>query len=247
MLKTYGIKNWIAKKRPFLTEEHAKIRLAWAKARVDWTKEEWSKYIWSDECSAERGKGKRREWVFRTPVQKWKKEMIQTYTKGKDISIMVWGAFWGGGKSDLILMERDPEAKKGGYSANSYLRVIEDQLPTIWEPGLTFMQDNASVHTARKVRAWFEEMGIDITDWPPFSPDLNPIEHCWARIKEWVTTHYPHLAEGVSDGEDKKDLLFKALQDAWDALDQDYLDALIVSIETRVNAVIEAKGWYTRF
>ena len=75
-------------------------------------------------------------------------------------------------------MEWDSDSKKNGYSANSYLKVIEEQLPTIWEPGLTFMQDNASVHTARKIQAWFEEMSIDITDWPPFSPDLNPIEHC---------------------------------------------------------------------
>ena len=45
--------------------------------------------MWSDECSVERGTGKNREWVFRTPVQKWDREMIETYKKGKDISVMV--------------------------------------------------------------------------------------------------------------------------------------------------------------
>jgi transposase len=39
------------------------------------------------------------------------------------------------------------------------------------------MQDNASIHTAHKVKDWFEENGIQTTDWPPYSPDLNPIEH----------------------------------------------------------------------
>ncbi|KAF2085307.1 hypothetical protein K490DRAFT_2853, partial [Saccharata proteae CBS 121410] len=49
--------------------------------------------VWSDECSAERGKGRKREWCFRTPTQKWKKEMITPYKTGKDICVMVWGAF----------------------------------------------------------------------------------------------------------------------------------------------------------
>jgi hypothetical protein len=103
--------------------------------------------------------------------------MIDTYKKGKDISVMVWGCFWGGGRSELYILSRDFESKKYGYSANSYIEVLDHQLPTCWQPGLTFMHDGASIHTAYKVRDWFLEMGIPICDWPPYSPDLNPIEH----------------------------------------------------------------------
>ena len=39
------------------------------------------------------------------------------------------------------------------------------------------MQDNASIHTSRLARDWLQEHGIEVTDWPPYSPDLNPIEH----------------------------------------------------------------------
>jgi hypothetical protein len=67
ILKQYGITNWRAKKRPHLTEEHAAIRLASCIERLDWTVDDWKKYMWSDECSVERGKGKTTEWVFRTP------------------------------------------------------------------------------------------------------------------------------------------------------------------------------------
>ena len=109
--------------------------------------------IWSDECSVERGSGKRREWVFRTPDQKWDKDMIQGVPKGKDVSVIVWGAFWGAGQSDLYKLARDFKAKKYGYSVNSYIEVLEDNLPGIYEPGLLFMQDNAPIYTARKVRA----------------------------------------------------------------------------------------------
>jgi hypothetical protein len=132
--------------------------------------------MWSNECSVERGKGKICEWVFRTPPQKWQKEMIQTYKKGKDISVMVWGCFWGDGRSDLYLLDWDFESLKHGYSANSYIEVLDNELARHYQEGLIFMQDNALIHTANKVKAWFKEQRILVADWPPFSPDLNPIE-----------------------------------------------------------------------
>ena len=42
----------------------------------------------------------------------------------------------GGGRSDLYKLARDFEAKKMGYSANSYLELLNDNLLGIWEPGL---------------------------------------------------------------------------------------------------------------
>jgi hypothetical protein len=45
--------------------------------------------MWSDECSAEQGKGKEQEWCFGSPVNKWKPNFVTTYKKGKDISVMV--------------------------------------------------------------------------------------------------------------------------------------------------------------
>ncbi len=82
--------------------------------------------MWSDECSVERGRGKEQEWVFRTPAQKWNKDYVQTYRLSRDISIMVWGCFWDIGRSDLYILDRDFESKKHGYSANSYIAVLND-------------------------------------------------------------------------------------------------------------------------
>ena len=126
ILKENGISNWLAKKRSFLTADAVKKRLQWALEHADWTLEEWTTIIWSDECSVERGTGARRSWVFRTPGQKWDKDIVDTFTKGKDISVMVWGAIWVGGKSDLFVMNRDEASKKGGYSAVSYLEILND-------------------------------------------------------------------------------------------------------------------------
>jgi hypothetical protein len=41
--------------------------------------------------------------------------------------------------------------------------------------------------------------------------------------------------------------LFQAIREGWEAISQDAIDDLIKSMDTRVNAVLRAKGWYTRF
>ena len=76
----------------------------------------------------------------------------------------------------MVVIERDKEAPKGGYSTKSYIKVLEDQIPRIYEPGLQFMQDNAPIHTAKIVAKWFKE-NVEVINWPPYSPDLNPIKH----------------------------------------------------------------------
>ena len=75
-LKLYSLTNWVAKKLPLLTPEVAKKRLDLYLLRREWTFKQWSRVIWSDECSAEKISGKQRQWVFRLPKEKCNKEMI---------------------------------------------------------------------------------------------------------------------------------------------------------------------------
>ena len=70
------------------------------------------------------------------------------------------------------------------------------------EPGYEFMQDNASIHTAHKVKDWFADHGItQLMNWPPYSPDLNPIEHVWHELKCMVNEMFPKLLTDKSKSE----------------------------------------------
>ena len=142
VLKENGIQNWIAKARPALTMGHAIDRLAFAQQNLN---KDWSNTIISDECSVELGVGKRRQWAFGYPHQKWNTDKITTYNKSKGPSIMVWACISPSfGKSDLIIMTRDESAARNGYTSWSYVETLEAGLKPLYS-GEEFQQDGASV------------------------------------------------------------------------------------------------------
>jgi hypothetical protein len=49
---------------------------------------------------------------------------------------MIWAEIWGSAYSEITFLETDFESKKQGYSAKSYLEVLDANLYSIWEPGL---------------------------------------------------------------------------------------------------------------
>ncbi len=194
-----------------------------------------------------RRSGKTSEWVFEIPKQKWDRDKVMEIPSGKPFSIMVWGAFWGSGRSDLYLLDRDFESKKHGYSAASYIQILDHNLAGIWEPGLVFMQDNAPIHRARKSKLWFQEMGIEVMEWPSYSPDLNPIENLWALLKKEAYKVYPDLDKLKGKGEEAETQLFQILQKAWGNIREKVIEGLISSMPRRCEALIIAEGWHTKY
>jgi len=53
ILRKHRVQTWRTKKRPELNPRLAAKRLEWAKARKDWTKEDFYNHMFSDECSVE--------------------------------------------------------------------------------------------------------------------------------------------------------------------------------------------------
>jgi len=112
---------------------------------------------------------------------------------------------------------------------------------------MLFMQDNASIHTARKVKAWFREHGIEVLEWPPYSPDLNLIEHLWKKLKELVYEVRPDIEQVRGGDEEVQRIMGEALERAWVLLLEELLVSLVGSIKRRVDTVIAADGWYTKY
>ena len=109
-----------------------------------------------------------------------------------------------------------------------------------------FQQDNAPVHTASVVTEWFERYNIQVDKHPPYSPDLNPIEHFWVVLKQQLHKQYPDIADTPSSPDAVRVRLVELLPKVWDSLPEQF-DNLYRSMPDRVAAVIDAKGWYTRY
>ena len=58
-----------------------------------------------------------------------------------------------------------------------------------------FVIDNASFHKEADVKSILERYGHDLVFLPPYSPELNPIEHKWAQAKNLRRKHQ-YLSSG---------------------------------------------------
>jgi transposase len=67
--------------------------------------------------------------------------------------------------------------------------------------------------------------------WPPYSPDLNPIEHAWLKLKELIYKLDPELATLKGDSERLKITFTKLIERTREELGQDYFDRLIYSMD----------------
>jgi len=150
---------------------------------------------------------------------------------------MFWGCFAGTTKGPYIFWEKD----WGTISAATYQ---QHTVPVIagWitmNPHLVLMQDNAPGHAAQETREDLLERGVHIIFWPAYSPDLNPIETVWARMKDYIELYYP---EKMS-----YDALRAAVIEAWHQIGEDLLKDLIKSMPERCAAVIAANGMHIPF
>lgn len=71
------------------------------------------------------------------------------------------------------------------------------------------MQDNGPIHCAKDVKQWFEDMAIPVMEWPPYSRDLNPIEHLWFPLKEGPPREDPTLIHARCNGMEVEEKLWE--------------------------------------
>ncbi|MFW5653468.1 MAG: transposase, partial [Planctomycetota bacterium] len=74
---------------------------------------------------------------------------------------------------------------------------VENHLAPALSEGDVVVMDNLSGHKGAGVPAAIEEVGADLWYLPPYSPDLNPIEKLWSKIKTGLRCIAARTFEGV--------------------------------------------------
>lgn len=83
-------------------------------------------------------------------------------------------------------------------------------------------------------------------EWPPYSPDLNPIENLWALLKAAIYKLRPELID-MANNDETKQILVETAQIAWSQIDLNHLQHLSETMPHRVEAIIASDGWYTKY
>jgi transposase len=90
---------------------------------------------------------------------------------------------------------------EGGTSREVFLRFAREHLCPSLRRGDVVVMDNLAAHHVREVRRVIEESGATVLFLPPYSPEMNPIEICWAKLKALIragrATTQRHLDELV--------------------------------------------------
>lgn len=236
-LRIEGQSRYVSRRRPPKTAKNCTDRFNWTQEKVDWTKEQWEKILWSDETWVTGGVH-RRVWVTRGADEAYDEASVTTVLRQKK-GWMFWGCFAGGKKGPGIFWEKE----WGKVTASAYqehiIPVVDAWMQENASLGWTFMQDNAPAHKAYSTLAELDVRGIQCMDWPAFSPDLNPIEHVWAWMKDYLQNNF---SEQCSLPE-----LRRRVQSAWEAVPEDFLLKLVHSMPERVRWVHMTGGGHTRY
>ncbi|UYV69448.1 hypothetical protein LAZ67_6003632 [Cordylochernes scorpioides] len=209
-----------------LTPPNRRQRLEWCRARSTWMTE-WHRVMFSDESRFCLSSDSRRVRVWRRRGERSNPAAIVERPTVRQRGIMVWGAIAYDSRSPLLRIQ-------GTMTAQRY---VDDVLRPVTLPYLQgvpnalYQQDNARPHTARISQQALQD--IQMLPWPPYSPDLSPIEHVWDIIGRPLHA----LPQPRSENE-----LWQMVEREWRAIPQDAIRTLIDSLPRRVAACIAVRG-----
>ncbi|UYV63910.1 hypothetical protein LAZ67_2005981 [Cordylochernes scorpioides] len=195
-------------RRLLLTPPNRRQRLEWCRARSTWMTE-WHRVVFSDESRFCLSSDSRR-------VRVWRRR--------------------GERSNPAAIVERPTVRQRGIMGTMTAQRYVDDVLRPVTLPYLQgvpnalYQQDNARPHTARISQQALQD--VQMLPWPPYSPDLSPIEHVWDIIGRRLHA----LPQPRSEDE-----LWQMVEREWRAIPQDAIRTLIDSLPRRVAACIAVR------
>ena len=151
---------------------------------------------------------------------------------------MVWGCISHDCKLDLVTIQ-------GNLTGDQYIR---DVLQPVVVPHFdnhplasrtVYMDDNATPHRSRAVTSYLRSEAVTSVPWPAMSPDWNPIEHIWDMLGHRIQAQKPPVQNICQ--------LKATLHREWQQLSQQDIRRLTGGMRHRVEAIIQARGGYTRY
>ena len=143
---------------------------------------------------------------------------------------MIWGAMTKNGTAGLYFLT--PGTTMNG---SKYVDLLKTKLLLHMSVHNTsiFMQDGAPCHRSKIVKKFLGENNVVTLDWPGNSPDLNPIENLWSKMKDLVAEKQPSSGKALTE----------TIKEVWvKKISREYCMSLIASMPRRLKAVVTVQG-----
>jgi transposase len=214
-------------------------RLAWCQEHEE-KGTDFAKWNFSDEKWWRVGgtKGNERIWVCSEDPDPDERYIPQPAHPAK---VMIWGAISYHGKSSIHFFD-------ASVNSETYEKCIEEAyLPSCFDSEYlamskseqyVFQQDGARAHTSKRAQEWLQQnlpenvKLLKKDEWPPYSPDLSPIERLWAILQDKV----------VEEEAWTQEKLIACVEKWWWKIDQSTIQKLFDSMPTRLGKCIGAEG-----
>lgn len=226
-------------KRPLVSERNKQKRLDFAMKHLEDVDTLIDATIWSDETTVRKApKDKVITYRVHSSVDKESLPFNYQIQQG-GFGVMFWGCISVWGIGPLVALE-------GSQNQHTYCELLKDHFIDEFKAAkqeygidFAFMQDNAPCHKTRKVDDFLRRNGIPTLEWPPQSPDLNPIENIWNIIKARRAKRFGMPAN--------RDELIDQIFTIWNGLEIDVVESCIENMERRLTEVIRMEGRATKY
>jgi transposase len=132
------------------------------------------RFVFVDECSSN---------TSLAPLYGWARKGERAYQKaprnwGKNITLLSSIGKESGMGASLVV--------EGSTNREVFETYLEDVLCPTLERGQVVVMDNLSAHKGERVRELIEAKGCELIYLPPYSPDFNPIEKAFSKLKSYL-------------------------------------------------------------
>uniref|UniRef100_A0A8C5QBF4 Transposase n=1 Tax=Leptobrachium leishanense TaxID=445787 RepID=A0A8C5QBF4_9ANUR len=226
--------------KPLVSLKNRKARLEFAKQHETKPSQFWNKILWTDETKINlyQSDGKRRVWRKKGTAHDPKHTTSSVKHGGG--SVIAWACMAANGTGSLVFIDDVTADKRSRMNSEVFRAILSAHIqPNAAEligRRFTVQMDNDPKHTAKATKGFLKGQKWNVMQWPSQSPDLNPIEHAFHLLKTKLKGKCP---------KNKQELKTVALE-AWQSITRDETQCLVMSMRSRLQAVIDCKGFATK-
>ncbi|GFX16603.1 transposable element Tcb1 transposase [Trichonephila clavipes] len=169
---------------------HRHHRLQWGNEHKNWSTDQWSRVLFTDESRFSTRSDSQRVLIWREIGTRFYPSNTKKRHHYGGHGVLVWRGIILNGRTELHIFDR------GSVTGDRYSEEV--LLPHVnlfrgaIDPDFIFMDDSARPHRILAVEELLESEDITRMDRPAYSPDLNPFEHVWDSLGRRIAARLHH-------------------------------------------------------